>query len=76
VFTAPDELDIARDPNPHLAFGWGLHHCLGAALARMEGRVALHRLFERFPGLSLTRQPRWGGGFLGRGVNGVDVALR
>lgn len=48
AFAKPQVLDVARDPNPHLGFGWGLHHCLGASLARMEARIALSRLVERF----------------------------
>ena len=51
VFAAPAELDLARDPNPHLGFGWGPHFCLGAKLARLEARVALQTLLERFPAL-------------------------
>ena len=51
VFTAPAELDLTRDPNPHLGFGWGPHYCLGANLARLEARVALQTLLERFPAL-------------------------
>jgi cytochrome P450 len=51
VFTAPAELDLARDPNPHLGFGWGPHFCLGAHLARLETRIALQTLLERFPTL-------------------------
>jgi cytochrome P450 len=49
-----DRLDIARDPNPHLAFGHGVHHCLGAPLARMEGRIALTGLLARYPGIRLA----------------------
>jgi cytochrome P450 len=56
VFTAPAELDLARDPNPHLGFGWGPHFCLGANLARLEARVALQTLLERFPTLQTTAQ--------------------
>ncbi len=55
VFTAPDALDLARDPNPHVAFGQGRHFCLGASLARMEAQVALTTLFARVPGLRLTQ---------------------
>ena len=51
VFPAPAELDLAREPNPHLGFGWGPHFCLGANLARLEARVALQTLLERFPAL-------------------------
>lgn len=48
VFSDPGVIDLARDPNPHLGFGWGLHFCLGANLARLEARIALRTLFERF----------------------------
>jgi pimeloyl-[acyl-carrier protein] synthase len=75
VFAEPDTFDVTRDPNPHLGFGWGLHHCLGAALARLEARVALRSLFERFPNLSLTDSVRWGGGVIGRGVWSVPVSI-
>jgi cytochrome P450 len=51
VFSAPAEIDLAREPNPHLGFGWGPHFCLGANLARLEARVALQTLLERFPRL-------------------------
>ncbi|HWD78564.1 MAG TPA: cytochrome P450 [Kribbella sp.] len=49
-----DELDITRSDSGHLAFGHGIHHCLGAPLARLEGRIALGMLFERFPRLRLA----------------------
>ncbi len=48
-FTHPDRFDIHRDEGPHLTFGYGLHYCLGAALARLEGRVALDEVLDRFP---------------------------
>lgn len=75
VFADPDRLDVARDPNPHLAFGWGIHHCLGASLARLEGRIALRRLFDRYPDLAPTDAPRWGGGILGRGIGSLEVTV-
>ena len=43
-----DDLDVGREPNPHVAFGFGNHFCLGAALARLEGRVVLEELLTRF----------------------------
>jgi cytochrome P450 len=75
VFADPDTLDLRRDPNPHFGFGWGLHHCLGAALARLEARIALRRLFERFPRLSPTESYWWGGGLIGRAVSPVRVSI-
>lgn len=49
----PDRLDVARRPNPHLAFGHGIHHCLGAPLARLEGEIAIGRLLTRFERITL-----------------------
>ncbi|MFD8589488.1 cytochrome P450 [Streptomyces sp. NPDC059637] len=57
-FTAPDVFDPARDPNPHLAFGRGIHFCIGAPLARLEGRVALDILLDRFPHLRTDPEDR------------------
>ena len=48
-FTRPDQFDLHRDEGPHLSFGFGLHFCLGAALARLEGRVALEEILRRWP---------------------------
>ena len=48
-FDNPDVLDIHRKSDRHLTFGYGIHHCLGAALARLEGRVALEEVLKRFP---------------------------
>jgi cytochrome P450 len=62
VFADPGTFDITRDPNPHVAFGSGVHHCLGATLARLEGQEVFKALAERFPSLhvateELTYQP-------------------
>lgn len=54
VFEAAEELDFHRASNPHIAFGHGVHHCLGAPLARMEMQVALGTLFRRFPDLAFA----------------------
>jgi cytochrome P450 len=53
VFSEPARFDITRDPNPHLAFGHGIHFCLGAPLARLEARIALEAVLSRLPGLAL-----------------------
>jgi cytochrome P450 len=53
VFAEPDRFDISRQPNPHVAFGNGVHHCLGATLARVEGQEVFKALAERFPGLQI-----------------------
>ena len=58
VFTAPDDFDIARTPNPHLSFGAGIHTCAGLAVARLEARIAIARLIERFPSLALAGEPQ------------------
>jgi cytochrome P450 PksS len=56
-FENPDELDLTRDPNRHVAFGLGLHYCLGAPLARLEGQIAINTLIRRFPDLELATAP-------------------
>jgi cytochrome P450 len=78
-FEDPDVLDLARDPNRHLAFGrGGVHHCLGAPLARMEGQVALTALLRRFPGARLAMAPkalRWRRGLFLRGLEKLPLVL-
>jgi cytochrome P450 len=56
VFAEPDKFDITRQPNPHVAFGNGVHHCLGATLARVEGQEVFKALAERFPNLRLKSE--------------------
>ena len=76
VFDRPDELDITREPNPHLGFGAGMHYCLGASLARLEGAITIPRIFERFPGLRLTGEPlTWKPVLLTRGLSALPVHL-
>ena len=57
IFDNPDDLDISRNPNPHVAFGSGVHHCLGATLARLEGQEAFAALAQRFEGFKLETDP-------------------
>jgi cytochrome P450 len=73
VFARPDEVDVARDPNPHLAFGVGVHFCLGAPLARMELVESVGALFARFPDLGLAAEPKSRGTFVLRGYESVPV---
>jgi cytochrome P450 len=75
-FAEPDRLDIARDPNPHLGFGYGLHYCLGAPLARLETAIALSRLLDRRARIELAGDPpRWRPNLLGRAVESLEVRL-
>jgi pimeloyl-[acyl-carrier protein] synthase len=53
AFAEPDRFDIARSPNPHLAFGAGIHYCVGAPLARLEAEIAFDRLLARYPALTM-----------------------
>ncbi len=74
AFADPDVLDPERDPNPHLAFGAGLHFCLGAPLARMELVESLGLLLARFPDLALAGRPTSRGTFVLRGFHEVRVS--
>ena len=70
-------LDVARPgAAQHLAFGSGIHHCLGASLARLEGRIAMGTLIRRFPGLELASdEPAWNGRLVLRGLDRLPVTL-
>jgi cytochrome P450 len=72
-----EELDIGRpEANQHLAFGGGVHYCLGAALARLEARLAFSTLLSRYPAMSLAGTPQWNGRINLRGLERLPVALR
>ncbi len=73
VFERPDEFVVDRDPNPHLAFGVGVHFCLGAPLARMELAESVGALFAAHPALALTGEPESRGTFVLRGFHRVLV---
>jgi cytochrome P450 len=79
-FEDPDVLDLARDPNRHLAFGrGGVHNCLGAPLARMEGQIAITALVHRFPEMRLAVEPkslRWRHSLFLRGLEKLPVVLQ
>ena len=60
-FADPDVLDIAREPNRHVAFAFGIHTCAGLNLARLEGRIAIGRFLMRFPRYDLAGEPTRGG---------------
>ena len=75
-FRDPDMLDLRRDPNRHVAFGQGIHFCIGAPLARLEGQIALLTLFRRFPNVRLDRKPeslRWRKSLIVRGLEELHV---
>ena len=61
VFADPEQLDLRREGNRHLAFGFGIHQCAGLSLARLEGRVAIGRFLRRFPRFELKAPPLRGG---------------
>jgi cytochrome P450 len=78
IFSDPESLDIARTPNRHLGFGFGIHFCLGAPLARMEGRIAFNKLLERFPSIRLAvprEEIRWRASPVFRGLESLPVFL-
>jgi len=78
-FPDPDQLDLGRDASGHVGFGHGIHYCLGAPLARLEGEVAFGSLLARFPSLSLAVPPselRWRPSSLIHGLESLPVRLR
>lgn len=75
-FPDPDRLDITRPDNQHLTFSHGIHYCLGAALARLEGQEVFKAMAQRFPTLELTEEPVHREHFVLRGYQAVHVAAR
>jgi cytochrome P450 PksS len=76
-FQHPDTLDITREPNKHLAFGQGIHYCLGAPLARLEAQIAMNTLLYRLPNLRLKGAPEalhWRKGLFIRGLDRLPLA--
>ena len=77
-FPGPERFDPGRDTSGHIAFGHGIHYCLGAPLARMEAEIALGTLLDRFPGMSLAAPPeelRWRSVSLMNGLETLPVRL-
>ncbi len=74
----PDALDVLREPNRHLAFGHGIHFCLGAPLARLEGQIAIPTLLRRLPRLRLAvprERLQWRSTVIVRGLEALPVAF-
>ena len=78
-FPNPDAFDITRPPGGHVAFGHGIHHCLGAPLARLEGQIAIGALLSRFRDITLDADPgslRWRSSTLMHGLESLPVRVR
>ena len=74
VFENADEMDLTRDPNPHIGFGAGIHFCLGAPLARLEMSVSLPALWEKYPHMQLAGEPVRRPTFVLRGYESVSIS--
>src|ERR1700736_374299 len=77
-FEDADRLDLGREPNPHVAFGSGIHYCLGASLARLEGQIAIGTLLRRIPNLKVaipSNALRWRRGLVLRGLESLPVTF-
>ena len=78
IFDNAEALDLRRSPNPHLSFGFGLHYCLGARLARLELQTSLPALLRRFPHIALQSDTcfEWDKIILNRGLKSLPVILK
>ncbi len=74
-FTDPDRVDLRRQNNRHIAFGYGIHFCIGAPLARLEGQLAVPALLRRYPDLALAAEPPWLPSLVFRGVKSLPVTF-
>lgn len=76
VFPHPERLDFTRDENRHLSFGHGIHYCLGAPLARLEGSIVIPAILQRWPSLRLAvSDPPWNETLTIRGLRALPVAI-
>ena len=79
AFENADQLILERSPNRHISFGLGVHYCLGAPLARLEGKIAISALIQRFPNMALTIRPDqvpWRTAVAVRGVKSLPIRLK
>ena len=74
IFSSAESMDVARDPNPHIGFGAGIHFCLGAPLARLEMSVSLPALWEKYPDMQLSTKPVRRPTFVLRGYESVFIS--
>lgn len=76
VFADAERFDVARDAGAHMAFGYGIHFCVGAPLARLEGRIAFRRLLKRLPRLALAAQKlEWSDNLVVRGLHRLEIEI-
>lgn len=76
VFPDPDRFDIRRTNNHHITFGYGIHFCIGAPLARMEGQTAFPILLERLRDIELSAPPDWSDSIVVRGLNRLEISYK
>jgi cytochrome P450 len=75
VFASPDTFDMRRDLSQSIAFGGGPHYCIGAALARLEGTVAVESLLRRFPRMQLAGEPSFSPSYIMRAITDLPIRL-
>lgn len=73
VFPDPDNFDLYRPQNRHIVFGFGIHFCLGAPLARLEGQIGWPKILQRLKNIELTAEPEWNASLVLRGLKGLPI---